>query len=190
MMTAPLSKIDVAVALIRNISDRRTHPSGEELALLDRMVNQAAKMNELVGKSFRGAYYALAGDFEQARECHKEAIQACPQIPSVYFNYSVTLSRFKRYEEATEMALKAVVLSGGAPNHVHALLMNAYWSDAHEILERWLPFYEKTTGQPHPVAGWLEEDAQDEAEIMHMVKQVPNGRPTLIDTLKNKLGFA
>lgn len=190
MMTAPLSKIDVAVSLIRNLSDRNTHPSGEELAMLERLVSQAAKMNELIGKSFRGAYFALAGDFEQARICHMAAIEACPQMPSVYFNYSVTLSRFKRYKEATEMALKAAVLSRGAPNHVHALLVNAYWSDDQEILENWLPFYEKTTGQPHPVTGWLKEDAEDEAEMMAMVEQVHSGRANPIEALRHKLGFA
>lgn len=190
MMTAPLSKIDTAVMLIRNLTNREPHTHREDSTPLDRLASQETKLNELLGKSFRGAYFALAGDFEQAKACHLATIEACPQLPSAYFNYAVTLSHFKRYEEATEMALKAAVLSRGAPNHVHALLVNAYWSDDRKVLEKWLPFYEKTTGQTHPVVDWLKEDAEEEAKIMHVVEQVHTGRANPIETLRHKLGFA
>ena len=110
MMPASLSKTDIATSMIRALTDRKSDPSAEELDLLDWLVTQMAQINDIAAKSFRGAYFELAGDFERARDWHLAAIEASPDTPSVYYNYAVTLSRSKRFEEATKISLQAVKL--------------------------------------------------------------------------------
>lgn len=51
-------------------------------------------------------------DYAKAEEMYKKALEHAPEYPAVYYNYSVTLSALKRYDELEALLKKAETVPG------------------------------------------------------------------------------
>jgi len=171
-------------ALIQNIEP----PSPFELAQLDRDIDRLANADIVASQCFRGVYYALQGDLKNVGKWFDMAINITPSDPFVYLNYAVALSYLREYEQATKMALKGVSMDS-SENAIYKLLLCAYYADDLAILDEWLPKYEKLTGEPHQVAAWLQEDAEDEAELPAIIEEARNSEPIPWERVKEELGL-
>lgn len=171
-------------ALIQRIDP----PSPFELAQLDRDITRLGNADIVASQCFRGVYYALQGDPVNTAKWFNMAIDIAPAGPYVYLNYSVALTYLREYEQAVTMALKCVKMDD-APEFIHNLILCAYYADEFAIIDEWLPKYEKLTGEAHEVAIWLQEDAEDEAEIPAILEEAREKGYIPLSKVKEELGL-
>lgn len=189
MTPVPLPKTDAIVSLINKLNATWKQPSEFDLARLDRLIAQVENADTQASLSFRGVYHALRGDAANAVNWSKRALEHDPTNPDVYNNYAGALLRLGKYEEAVQVALDGINKCGMNQSVINILLHSAYYNDDQELLRRWLPEYEKLTGWPHEVAGWLEEDAEDLAELPQILAETEKEGCISLDELKRVLGL-
>ena len=189
MAPQPALKTDEIVALINELHQTIADPSPFDLARLDTAIRKLGNEDRAASQCFRGVYYALHGDLANAARWFDMALSVHPVNPDIYMNYAIALSRLEQHGQAVKMALEYVHKCGGAPDAISCLLRCAYNADDHEMLNEWLPRYEKLSGGPHEIASWIQEDAEDEAEIEYLRKESRNGPVISLDKLCKDLGL-
>ncbi|MDR2819697.1 MAG: hypothetical protein LBB60_04110 [Desulfovibrio sp.] len=75
------------------------------------------------------------------------------------------------------------------PDTISDSLLAAYYADDQPMLKEWLPKYEELTGEKHEVAHWLEEDAEDEADLAVNGEEYRRGLSIPWEDLKKELGL-
>jgi Tfp pilus assembly protein PilF len=142
-----------------------------------------------MSQALRGIYYALQDDLVNTTKWFSMALGVCRTNPDIHMNYAASLCRLGQHEQAVKMAIESITMGNYTPQSLHNLLLSAYYADDHAVLSEWLPKYEKLAGKHHAVASWLQEDAEDEAEIRSLGDEIRNGPFTPWEQVKKELGL-
>ena len=182
------SELNSAVECLNELIERITPPTEFELARLDGDIRRLGNVDVVESQCLRGMYYALQGDLENTTKWFDMALRSSPDNPRIYINYASMLSRLEQHERAMELALDGVSRES-SPGYINILLLCAYYADASNVMDEWLPKYEKIAGKPHEVFFWLQEDAEDESEIAEMGDEMRKGPHTSWEDVKKELGL-
>jgi hypothetical protein len=176
-------------SLANQLLNKLAVPSAFELARLDYLIEKLSNVDIQTSQSFRGVYYALQGDGENALKWHKLALTHVPRHPDVYQCCAISLCYMEKYKEATNIALEGIRYTGENPLLIDLVLRGAYCSGDHDLIDYWLSRYEKLTGEKHYVATWLEEDAEDEAEMPMILEEAEREGYIPLEQVKKELGL-
>ena len=189
MSPLPVAQTDQVVALANALSEKNTPPSSFDLARLDREIRRLADTDPAASQCFRGVYYALQGDLANTTKWFNMALSLAPNHPYVYLNYAFALNRLGQHEQAVKMALESINKGGYSPETLSNLLVYAYNADDRATLDEWLLKYAKLTGSPHEIVSWLQEDAEDEAELPAILKEAEKEGYVPLSKIKEELGL-
>jgi len=188
MNPQPATEMDTVVARLNDLIGRIAPPSPFELAQLERDICRLGNVDVVESQCLFGSYHALRGDLENTVKCFDKALALNPNSSRAYTNYASSLSRLGQHEQAIKMALEGISRNNSQES-INILLLCAYYADDHAVIEKWLPKYEKLTGNPHDVAFWLQEDAEDEAYIKEHGDEIRKGPHAPWEQVKKELGL-
>lgn len=189
MSPVPAPKTDELVALVNKLNKEGKYPSELELVRLRRLIDQVESVDEQAGFSFRGLYHAFKGEEENARKWSALALRNAPAVSDVYNNYACALARLEDWDGAVRMVLDGIKKCGKDMNLAKTLIAVAYHSGDHELIRSWLPEYERLAGKPHEVANWIQEDAEDEADLPEIIKEAERDGYIPWEQVKEELGL-
>ena len=187
MSPQPALDTDSIIEQLNDFMVRYTPPSTFELAKLDMDISRIGNVDIALSQCFRGVYYALQGDLVNTTKWFNMALSISPTNPDVYMNYSASLCRLGQHDQAIKMALEAINKGGYTPQTLHNLILSAYNAEDHALLEEWLPKYEELTGSSHAAVLWLQEDAEDEAEVARLRDEIRSGPCISLDQIRKEL---
>jgi len=189
MTPQPASATDNLIALVNNLMTTATPPSSFDLARLDTGIRNLKNIDAAQSQCLRGIYYALQGDLENTTKWFNMAIASEQSNPDIYMNYAASLCYLGLHAQSLKMTLESINKGNYTPQAIHNLILSAYYADDQSILDEWLPKYEKLTGKPSKIALWLQEDAEDEAEIKRLGDDIRNGPYIGLDKICKELGL-
>jgi tetratricopeptide (TPR) repeat protein len=176
--------IDQINKLHRAISVR---PSQFELSRLDFAIKKLENVDVDASLSFRGVYYALQGDLENTQKWFELALRRSPNNPDTAVYYAMALSRLEQHEQAIDILLEHIKKYGNRVYSIDRLLMAAYFADNLAVLNEWLPKFESLTGFQHGAVAWLQDEAEDEADIATLRKDSSKGPALSLDQICKEL---
>ena len=189
MSPLPASIADDFLERVNDLMTNAAQPSQFDMARLDMDIRNISNIDVALSQCFRGIYHALQGDLANTTKWFNMALSVNLGNPDIYMNYAASLCRLGQHEQAIKMALEAINKGNYTAQAIHNLLLSAYYADAHDVLDEWLPKYHKLTGNPHAIVTWLQEDAEDEAEIAQLRDEIRSGPYTSLDKIRKELGL-
>ncbi|MDR1947593.1 MAG: hypothetical protein LBQ51_10585 [Desulfovibrio sp.] len=188
-MSQPAPNTEEVVNLVNALGKKWDKPTSFELARLDNEIKKLQNSDITAAECFRGMYYALQNDLENACKWFNAAIQREPSNPYTYMNYSSGLLHMGHGTEALAMSLESIKKGLEIPKQIDNLLYCAYQTDNRALIDEWLPKYKALTGKDHEVSIFLEEDAEDEAMLPELIAQAHNEEPIPWSQVKRELGL-
>ncbi|HEU6438517.1 MAG TPA: hypothetical protein VE028_13805 [Nitratidesulfovibrio sp.] len=160
-----------------------------ELAQLERVGKLLLKSSPPNGHTALGIVACLKGDIKRAIREHKASLASAPGDPTMLANYSRTLAVFEKFDEAYELMLQAVLADRTNTSLVSTLALYAYNAADMENAAKWAHEYRKLTQKPCTVEFWLDEDAEDEAELNDIKTEAESSGYTDWSLVKSELGL-